>query len=55
MFYLAISLWMCDGFPIHANMVVIAELQEFPAGELGAIVGDDGVWHPNPMDDVSEK
>jgi hypothetical protein len=36
-------------------MVVVAELQEFSAGELGAVVGNDGVWHSKPMDDVSEE
>jgi hypothetical protein len=33
-------------------MVVVAE---FSAGELGAVVGDDGVRHSKPVDDVSEE
>jgi hypothetical protein len=33
----------------------VTELQEFPARELGPVVGDDGVWHSNTMDDVSEE
>jgi hypothetical protein len=37
------------------NVVVIAKLQEFSTGKLGAIVGDDGVWHSKPMDNVYEK
>jgi hypothetical protein len=33
----------------------VAELQEFPARELGPVVGDDGVWHSKMVDDVSEE
>jgi hypothetical protein len=33
----------------------VAELQEFPARELGPVVGDDGVWYPKMMDDVGEE
>jgi hypothetical protein len=36
-------------------VVVVAELQEFFVGKLGAIVGDDGVRHPELVDDVSEE
>jgi hypothetical protein len=36
-------------------MVAITELQEFPAGELGVVVSDNGVWHPEPVDDVVEE
>jgi hypothetical protein len=36
-------------------VVVVAERQEFLAGELCPIVGDDGVRNPEPMDDVSEE
>ena len=36
-------------------MVVITERQEFFAGELCPVVGDDGVWNPEPMDDISEE
>jgi hypothetical protein len=36
-------------------MVIVAELQEFYAGELGAVVGDDGVRHPKPVDDVGKE
>jgi hypothetical protein len=31
------------GGPIHLDVVVLAEVQELPASELGAVVGDDGV------------
>jgi hypothetical protein len=33
----------------------IAELQELYARELGPIVGDDGVRHSKPMNDVGEE
>jgi hypothetical protein len=36
-------------------VVVLAEVQELPAGELGAVVGDDGVRDPEAMDDVGEE
>jgi hypothetical protein len=36
-------------------MVAIAELQKFSAGELGAIVGNDGVQHSEPVADVGEE
>jgi hypothetical protein len=42
-----------DG-PVHTDVVVLAEVQELPASELGAVVGDDGVWDPKAMDDVGE-
>jgi hypothetical protein len=46
---------MCDSRPIHTDVVLIAELWELPAGELGPIVGDDGIRHPKPVDDVNEE
>jgi hypothetical protein len=55
MFHLAIGLWVCDGRPIHADVVVVAELQELSTGELGAVVGDDGVRHSEPVDDAGKK
>jgi hypothetical protein len=36
-------------------VVILAEVQELSAGELGAIVGDDGVRGPKAMDDVGEE
>jgi hypothetical protein len=36
-------------------VVILAEVQELSAGELGAVVGDDGVRYPKTMDDVSEE
>ena len=35
--------------------MVIAERQELVAGELCPIVGDDGVWNSESMDDISEE
>jgi hypothetical protein len=34
------------------DMVVVAKLQELSTGELGVIVGDDGVRNPEPVDDI---
>jgi hypothetical protein len=53
--HLALGLWMCNSWPIHMDVVVIAEFLELYAGELGAGVGYDGVWYPEPMDDVCEE
>jgi hypothetical protein len=33
----------------------IAKLQEFPARELGPVVGDDGVRHSKVIDNVGKK
>jgi hypothetical protein len=52
MFYLTISLWMCNGRPDHTDVVFVAKFQEFPAGKLGVVVGDDGVRHYKLVDDV---
>jgi hypothetical protein len=43
------------GGPVHTDVVVLAEVQELLASELGAIVGDDGVRDPKAMDDVGEE
>jgi hypothetical protein len=37
------------------NVVVVAELHELSAGELGAIVGNDGVRYYKLVDDVGEE
>jgi hypothetical protein len=52
---LTIGLWVCDSRPIHEDVVLVAELQELPAGELGPVVDDDGVVHPEPVDNVGEE
>jgi hypothetical protein len=43
------------GGPVHPDVVILAEVQELYAGELGAVVGDDGVRDPKAMDDVGEE
>jgi hypothetical protein len=43
------------GSPVHPDVVILAEVQELSATELGAVVGDDGVRDPKAMDDVGEE
>jgi len=35
--------------------MLIAEVQELFAGELSAVVDDDGIGNPKPVDDVGEE
>ena len=44
-----------DSRPIDPDVLFIVESNEFPAGELRAIVCDDGVWYSKMMDDVEEE
>ena len=44
-----------DGRPIDPDVLFITESDEFSAGELRAIVRDDGVWYSKSMDDVEEE
>jgi hypothetical protein len=46
---------MCDGCTTHADVELVAELQELLASELGPVVGDDRIRHPEPVDDVGEE
>ena len=46
---------MRDGYPIDPDVLFIVESNEFPAGELRAIVCDDGVWDSKTIDDVEEE
>ena len=41
--------------PVHAYVVVVAERQELLSCELGAIIRDDRVWDPKPVDYVGEE
>jgi len=41
--------------PVHTDVMLIAEVQELFAGERNAVVGDDDVGNPKPVDDVGEK
>jgi hypothetical protein len=54
-----LHLLICHGVshdgPVHPDVVVLAEVQELLASELGAIVGDDAVRDPEAMDDVGEE
>jgi hypothetical protein len=53
--YLPIHHGVSYGGPVHLDVMVLTEVQELPASELGAVVGDDGVWDPKAMDDVGEE
>ena len=46
---------MRDGCPIDLDVLFIVESNEFPASELCAVVGDDGVRYSKAMDDVEEE
>jgi hypothetical protein len=46
---------MRDGCLVHVDVVFVTKLQEFPAGKLGAIVGDDRIRHSELVDDVGEE
>jgi hypothetical protein len=52
---LSVCLGVCHGCPIHTDVVIITEPEELLAGELCAIVGDDGIWDPEAVDDVYEE
>jgi hypothetical protein len=54
-FHLPIRHGVSHGSPVHPDMVILAEVQELSAGELGAVIGDDGVQDPKAMDDVGEE
>jgi hypothetical protein len=43
------------GDPVHPDVVVLAEVQELSASELGAIVSDDEDRDHEAMDDVGEE
>jgi hypothetical protein len=37
------------------DVVLVAELEELPASELGPVIDDDRVGHPELVDDVDEE
>jgi hypothetical protein len=41
--------------PVHTNVVVVAEVEEFLPRELGAVVGDDRVGYADVVNDVGEE
>ena len=52
---LPVRLGVRDGHPIDPDVLFITESVEFSAGELRAVVSDDGVWYSKMMDDVEEE
>jgi len=44
-----------DGGLIDPDVLCITESNEFPTGELCAVVRDDGVRYSEAMDDVKEE
>ena len=44
-----------DDSPIDSDVLFIVESNEFVAGELCAVVYDDGVWYSKVVDDVEEE
>ena len=44
-----------DGCPIDSDVLFITEANEFPTGELRAVVCDDGDRYSKAMDDVEEE
>ena len=46
---------MHDGGPLNPDVLFITESKEFLAGELCAIVRDDGIRYSKAMDDVEEE
>ena len=44
-----------NGGPIDPDVLFIVELNEFPAGELRAVVCDDGVRYSKAIDDVEKE
>jgi hypothetical protein len=41
--------------PVHSDVVVIAEVEEFLPRGLGVVVGDDRVGYAEAIDDVGEE
>ena len=55
MFDLPVRPGVHDGCPIDLDVLFVTESNEFPAGELRAIIYYDGVWYFKMMDDVEEE
>ena len=54
-FDLAVSSRVSYCRPVHTDVVSVTEVQEIFVGELHAIVGDNDVGYPKPVDDVDEE
>jgi hypothetical protein len=52
---LPVCLRVGNSRPIHKNVVVVAEVEEFLPRELGAVVGDDRVGYAKVVIDVGEE
>jgi hypothetical protein len=46
---------VCHDRPVHTNVVVVTEVEEFLPRKLGAVVDDDPVGYAEAIDDVGEK
>ena len=46
---------VCYGSPINVDVVVIIEPEEFLPHELCVVVGYDGVWDSESVDDIREE
>jgi hypothetical protein len=44
-----------DNRPIHTDVVIVAEVEEFIPHELGAVVSNDRVGYAEAIDDVGEE
>jgi hypothetical protein len=52
---LPVCTWVGDRGPVHADVIVITEIQEFFSGELSAVVGNDRVRNPEMKNDVLDE
>jgi hypothetical protein len=52
---LPVRLLVSNNGPVHTDVVVIAEVEEFLPCELGAVVGDDRDEYAEAIDDVGEE
>jgi hypothetical protein len=52
---LSVHLGVHHGYPILADVVIIVEPEELLTDELCAVVGDDGIWDPEVVNDVYEE
>jgi hypothetical protein len=46
---------VCHGYPINTDMVIVAKIKELFISELRVVVGDDGVWDPEAMNNIGEE
>jgi hypothetical protein len=52
---LSIREWMGYHGPIHSEVVIVTEIQQFFPGELSVVVGDNGVRDPEIENDVLDE